>query len=234
MFREKLKQTREESARQAEEDALSEAASEERAPASVPQLCQDLRTPLNTLLGLAQLLKASPLGDSEAVTEILHAGTRLEQIINEASSESDSAPAHHAPIESPAEAQYKIVYIEDNLLNQQLVRRILEARKDVRLITASAGLPGLSCAREEHPDLVLLDLNLPDMHGSEVLRLLRADPKTEHTPVVVISADATASQIERLLSAGAQNYLTKPINIARFLHTVDQILDGLTTVQPAA
>jgi CheY-like chemotaxis protein len=72
--------------------------------------------------------------------------------------------------------------------------------------------------------LILLDLNLPDMHGSEVLRLLRQDKRTETLPVVVISADATGTQIEKLLSAGARNYLTKPIDVSRFLHTVDEIL----------
>jgi CheY-like chemotaxis protein len=72
--------------------------------------------------------------------------------------------------------------------------------------------------------LILLDLNLPDMHGSEVLKQLQSDPVTAAIPVVVLSADATPSQIERLLTAGAKNYLTKPYDIDQFLTVVDEYL----------
>ena len=70
--------------------------------------------------------------------------------------------------------------------------------------------------------MILLDLNLPDMHGAEVLRRLQEQPETAGIPVVVLSADATPSQIERLLSAGARNYLTKPFDIDPFLALVDE------------
>jgi DNA-binding response OmpR family regulator len=74
------------------------------------------------------------------------------------------------------------------------------------------------------PKMVLLDLNLPDMHGSEVLRRLQQQESTANIPVVVLSADATASQIERLLTAGAKNYLTKPFDIDPFLAVVDEFV----------
>jgi CheY-like chemotaxis protein len=70
------------------------------------------------------------------------------------------------------------------------------------------------------PDLVLLDLHLPDIHGAEVLELLRANPTTRDIPIVVTSADATPGQIERLLAAGADAYLTKPIDIPQFAEVV--------------
>jgi CheY-like chemotaxis protein len=79
-------------------------------------------------------------------------------------------------------------------------------------------------ARQHRPDLVLVDLHLPDMHGEEVLRRLQADPATAAIPVLVISADATARQVERLRAAGARAYLTKPIDIQAFLDLVDQFL----------
>jgi CheY-like chemotaxis protein len=79
-------------------------------------------------------------------------------------------------------------------------------------------------AREHHPDLILLDLHLPDMHGSEVLRRLRADTRTSDIPVVVISADATRSAVDELLAAGADAYLTKPLDLDEFLRTLEQFL----------
>ena len=118
--------------------------------------------------------------------------------------------------------------IEDNAANSRLIERILAQRNNINLLFAKDGGEGLTQAREQQPELILLDLNLPDMHGSEVLRRLRQDKRTEGLPVVVISADATGTQIEKLLSAGARNYLTKPIDVSRFLHTVDEILGAPT------
>ena len=79
-------------------------------------------------------------------------------------------------------------------------------------------------ALANRPRLILLDLNLPDMHGSEVLLQLQRDAATAKVPVVVLSADATPSQIERLLTAGARNYLTKPFDIDPFLAVVDEMV----------
>jgi len=72
----------------------------------------------------------------------------------------------------------------------------------------------------------MLDLHLPDIGGGEVLRRLRADPHTTHLPVVVLSADATPGQTKRLLAAGASQYLTKPLDVTRFLAVVDQLLQA--------
>jgi len=72
----------------------------------------------------------------------------------------------------------------------------------------------------------MLDLHLLDIGGGEVLRRLQADPKTVHLPVVVLSADATPGQIQRLLAAGASQYLTKPLDVIRFLEVVDELLQA--------
>lgn len=133
-----------------------------------------------------------------------------------------------APISTPEEkprstAPRTVLYIEDNLSNLRLVERILARRVEVKLISALKGSIGLELARLHRPDLILLDLHLPDIQGDEILRQLRADPHTAHLPVVMISADATAAQIERLRALGANDYLTKPIDVREFLAMVDAI-----------
>lgn len=119
-----------------------------------------------------------------------------------------------------------ILYIEDNLSNVNLIERVLARRRGVRLLTAMQGGLGLDLAREHHPDLILLDLHLPDLPGDEVLRRLQSAAATREIPVVVISADATRGQRERLLSAGAQAYLAKPIDIRQLLEVVDAMVQA--------
>jgi CheY-like chemotaxis protein len=194
--------------------------------AALTELRQELRTPLNTVLGFAQLLKSSAVGDAEPVEQIFNAATHLAELIAEEPEENNAADAKRADSVAPQPAGHggKVLYIEDNIFNCRLVGRILERRQGVEVLFAKTGSEGLAVAREWLPDVVLLDLNLPDMHGAELLQALRSDKRTEHIPIVVVSADATATQIERLLSAGARNYLTKPIDVAQFLFTVDEVL----------
>jgi len=116
-----------------------------------------------------------------------------------------------------------LLYIEDNPSNLRLVERILARRPEVTLLSAKRGATGLELARQYLPDLILLDLQLPDIQGDEILRRLRDDSRTQHIPSVIISADANSAQIERLLAAGADDYLTKPIDARRFLALVDAI-----------
>jgi PAS domain S-box-containing protein len=117
-----------------------------------------------------------------------------------------------------------VLYIEDNLSNLKLIQRLLVHRPEVRLLPAMQGRLGLDLAREHHPHLILLDLHLPDIPGEEILRRLQGAPETRSIPVVVISADATHGQIERLLAAGARAYLTKPFDVKQFLGLIDEIL----------
>ncbi len=115
-----------------------------------------------------------------------------------------------------------ILHIEDNPANLDLVERVLAQRPELTVIPAMQGRMGLDLARRQHPVLILLDLNLADLPGTEVLSALREDPDTADIPVVVISADAMPRQVQRLLSSGAIAYLTKPIDIRQLLTLVDE------------
>jgi len=109
-----------------------------------------------------------------------------------------------------------VLYIEDNLSNLSLIEHLIEKQPQIRLITALQGQLGLDLAQEHHPDLILLDLHLPDLPGWEVLARLQASAATRDIPVVVVSADATPQQIKRLMEAGVRAYLTKPLDVRQF------------------
>ncbi|MDF1503736.1 PAS domain S-box protein [Roseisolibacter sp. H3M3-2] len=132
-----------------------------------------------------------------------------------------------APADVGGEAT--LLYVEDNLANLTLVEAILMSRPGWRIIPALQGQLGVELAREHLPDLVLLDLHLPDIPGAEVLRRLRADPRTAAIPVVVVSADATPASLERLRRAGADAYLTKPLDVDEFLAVVQRHLPARAT-----
>ncbi|MGZ4982715.1 MAG: ATP-binding protein [Chthoniobacterales bacterium] len=132
-------------------------------------------------------------------------------------SELASVPDQTAPIEGR-----KILYVEDNLSNLTLIEQMLADQPNVQLITAMQGQIGLDLARKHLPDLILLDLHLPDLPGRDVLLRLKNDKVTAGIPVVVISADATSRQIERLLAAGARSYLTKPLDMTEFFRVISE------------
>jgi PAS domain S-box-containing protein len=117
-----------------------------------------------------------------------------------------------------------VLYIDDNVASLRLMEHVLSRRPGIGLMTASLAQVGLDFVRDHRPDLILLDLHLPDIPGFEVLQRLRADPASRTIPVVVVSADATERQVQRLLEAGARAYLTKPIDVGTFLTLVDDLL----------
>jgi CheY-like chemotaxis protein/two-component sensor histidine kinase len=118
-----------------------------------------------------------------------------------------------------------LLYIEDNTSNIQLVEQTIDRhRPSIHLITEMYGKNTVKLAKDYKPSLILLDLDLPDIHGSEVLKLLQADKKTKSIPVVILSADVMNSQIEKLLKAGAKNYLTKPLDVVEFLKVLDDMM----------
>ena len=102
-----------------------------------------------------------------------------------------------------------ILLIDDQSTNLSLIERVLETRPNLRLYTASDGRGGLTLARRQTPDLILLDLHLPDMGGDEVMRRLRLEARTREVPVVVLSADATPSQVARLRQLGASGIISR-------------------------
>jgi CheY-like chemotaxis protein len=106
-----------------------------------------------------------------------------------------------------------------------LVEQILKRRPSVNVVAAMQGTLALELARQHRPDLVLLDLHLPDIAGEEVMRRLANDDSTRHIPVVILSADATDRHRDQLLRSGATDYLTKPISVRRLLEVVDAVLE---------
>jgi PAS domain S-box-containing protein len=122
-----------------------------------------------------------------------------------------------------------ILYVEDNLFNLELVERVLRHRPHVRVIPVMQGGLALELAAEQLPDLVLLDLQLADMEGLNVLRQLRADPRTSDTPVIMLSGGATKQQVSSLLAAGADAHLSKPIRVRELLVAVDAALSRSAT-----
>jgi signal transduction histidine kinase/CheY-like chemotaxis protein len=116
-----------------------------------------------------------------------------------------------------------VLVIEDNASNRALMQALIARRPHWRMITATDGDSGLRAARAESPQLVLLDLHLPGMGGEAVLSALRADAALTGTPVVIVSADALPETRERLRANGAADYLTKPLEVARFLSLLDRM-----------
>jgi PAS domain S-box-containing protein len=114
-----------------------------------------------------------------------------------------------------------VLYIEDNEPNVRVMESLLELRPEWRLIHAALGRLGIDLARSHRPDLLLLDLHLPDGSGSDVLAAVKSDPELAQIPVVVLSADASQHQVDRLLAAGAKQYLTKPLDVDEVLTLLD-------------
>ena len=132
-----------------------------------------------------------------------------------------------------ADVEYRqriVHYIEDNETNVEVMRGILALRPQVRLDVSMLGLEGLAAIRQRKPSLVLLDMQLPDIDGMALLRLLKADPETAEIPVIVVSADATASRIAEALREGALHYITKPVNVGQFFAALDETLEELDTL----
>lgn len=120
-----------------------------------------------------------------------------------------------------ADAAGTILYVEDNGSNVRLMERLLGRRDGIRLLTTDTGAAALDLVAHDRPDLILLDLHLPDMPGEEVLHALQADAGTREIPIVILTADATSDHTDRLLAAGARAYLTKPLQLARLLQLFD-------------
>ena len=133
-----------------------------------------------------------------------------------------SAPDPAAADRSAIDAA--VLYIEDNAVNVMIMEAVFAAIAGVRLICAATPSQGLDLARSVRPALILLDIQLPEIDGKEVLRRLRSDPATRAIPVVAVSANAMPEEVDALLAAGAQAYLTKPIDVALVVSTVRRLV----------
>jgi PAS domain S-box-containing protein len=154
---------------------------------------------------------------------------------------SDAAP-HHLREEAAAVSAsrtprgagpYTLLYVEDNPANLKLIERIVLRHPEMRLLTAVSGDRGVAIARASHPDVILMDINLPGINGFEALKTLRSDPATEHIPVIAVSANAMPLDVERGLKAGFVRYLTKPIRVNELMEALNVTLALATQGQPS-
>lgn len=117
----------------------------------------------------------------------------------------------------------KILYVEDNPQNMRLVRKMLKADgHDV--IEAVDGLSGVALAASEMPDIILMDINLPDIDGLEATARLKASPQLAHIPIIALTANAMHGDRERFIAAGCDGYLAKPVTRFELLNTVAHFL----------
>ena len=131
----------------------------------------------------------------------------------------------HAPAQVRANAQvHTLLYVEDNPANLALVEALVARRPDMRLLTATDGHQGIAMARAARPDVILMDIHLPGLSGTEALRVLADDPATAHIPVIALSANAMPRDIESGLKAGFFRYLTKPIKVVEIMASLDLAL----------
>lgn len=179
-------------------------------------------------LTLSQQL-AEAMGGSLEVSTVLGRGSTFSLVLPEAEAQVERYERLHGDSVRSTIGSLggTVLHIEDNLSNLKLVERILARHASVRVVATMQGRLGIQLAREHRPRLVLLDLHLPDIGGDEVLRQLRDDPVTAGIPVVIVSADATRGEVQRLLAAGAAGYVTKPIDVRELLRLLDDLLiDG--------
>jgi CheY-like chemotaxis protein len=166
--------------------------------------------------------------NENARLKVLHALEIQEECIARQKVELRDSAAESIPATGPT-----VLYIEDAVASIHLIRGVLKRAKiqggAVRLISAMQGNLGLEMARVHAPDLILLDLHLPDISGIQVLSQLKADARTSSIPVVVLTADPLPGTEAQVRDAGALACLSKPIDVAQFLKTVSHILEAKKT-----
>jgi signal transduction histidine kinase/CheY-like chemotaxis protein len=132
-------------------------------------------------------------------------------------------PELKAP-ENTGEQKWTLLYVEDNPANLQLVEQILKSRPEINLISASRALLGIDLARTHQPDLILMDIHMPEMDGITAMKKLQNDKETGNIPVIAVSANAMASDIKKGLDAGFSGYITKPFDIPKLFVEIDSFL----------
>jgi CheY-like chemotaxis protein len=219
-----------------DEIALTDARAREQVMA---KLGRQLRTSLNSMFGFSELAADSPDVAPQVrrwLAQVRTAGSdllsQLEQLRGDPPASAPAAAPDTPPLAVPSaaatsrEQPLSVVYIEDNSLNLLLVETLLASRRDVVLHSATDGRTGIEAVKRLHPDLVLIDMQLPDLDGYQVLRQVRSDATLASSVCVVLSADDAREEIRRALAAGFADYWTKPIDIARFLGAIDALAHG--------
>jgi PAS domain S-box-containing protein len=204
-------------------------------PGLHPEEMAKLFTPFERLGAAGTGVAGTGLGLalSKRLVELMHGTIDVTSSLGAGSTFSVDLPLTTGPDlaagEIPASAATPlstVLYIEDNVANLHLVETILARTGKVEIVTAMQGQLGLELARTQRPDLILLDLHLPDMDGEDIARLLLNDSTTRDIPIVVLSADAYSSVRRRLLGLGVAAYITKPFNVKDMIETVEELLAG--------
>jgi CheY-like chemotaxis protein/two-component sensor histidine kinase len=141
-----------------------------------------------------------------------------------ANAEVEAVTLRQLPVPS-GQRQHTLLYVEDNPANLKLVEQIIARHPDIHLLTAVNGNSGVQIAQSTVPDVILMDINLPDIDGFEALKILRTSPTTAHIPVIALSANAMPREIERGLQAGFFRYITKPIKVDEFMQALNVALE---------
>jgi PAS domain S-box-containing protein len=183
-----------------------------------------------TGIGLA-IVKAlvERMGGSVHVQSTVGTGSVFELRLGDGASRPPAPPAarpHSRPMplfDAGVPPRGTLLYVEDNPVNAQIISELIGRRADLRLYIAQDGLGGVKMATELQPDLVLLDMQLPDIDGHEVLRRLRAQSSTARIPVIALSANAMPEDIARALRAGMSDYWTKPLDFRAFMGSIDAL-----------
>ena len=128
-----------------------------------------------------------------------------------------------APVLARAQAPKKVLIVEDNELNMKLFHDLIEACGHEILETRD-GIEALKLARQHHPDLILMDIQLPQVSGLEVTRWLKEDDDLRHIPVIAVTAFAMKGDEEKIRSGGCEAYIAKPISVTNFLDTIGRFL----------
>ena len=122
--------------------------------------------------------------------------------------------------------EFALLYVEDSLEFQELVRHILTSRPHIEVMVASTVEEGVKLARQNLPDLILMDIHLPDGTGIDALKQIKACEETANIPMVALSSMASQLQIGEGLKEGFKYYITKPIDVPEMLETIDRILNA--------
>jgi signal transduction histidine kinase/ActR/RegA family two-component response regulator len=199
-------------------------------PGISPENIERIFAPFERLGAEQTLVEGTGIGLplARALTEAMHGGLTASSVPGQGSAFTISLPRAPdlvpapglAPVSpaagrpGPAGAGISVLYVEDNPANVELVTRFLSRKPDIVLRSEASGRAGLQSATRDMPDIILLDLHLPDMNGEQVLSEIKAEPATAAIPVVVLSADASRGVVHRLLASGALAYLTKPVELA--------------------
>ncbi len=175
---------------------------------------------VESMSGSLALSSEEGVGTSVSIELPLSSASEAASRRSHAPSPDEGVAAELAATAQRLRAAISVLYIEDNPSNVRLVEKIFGLSSDLGLTVAREGSAGVALARELRPDLILLDLHLPDIPGEQVLAAVRGDEELAGTPVIIVSADASPVQAKRLLAAGANGYLTKPFDIDQLLAAI--------------